>query len=219
MATYTPTQHTAAAATFSYAIGFSYERTDDVRVYINGVLLARGTTTSTWAYGGTGNINIVLGAAVNQQDDDIILIKRVTDITDAATIYTAGSGFTYDDANSFINQLLYAIDELQVPAFDSGFLSCATLVTGAADIEYVHSLGALPTRIQIQYKCTSTELGYATGDVITEGQVLIGGTFPVSTTIFTANFETMNDLGIFSTAGVVTQATLSKWSYRILAWR
>jgi hypothetical protein len=218
MATYAPTTHAAVASTDDYLIGFPYAQPADVKVYLEGVEVDFGTATDEWSLDATGT-KISFGATVGHQDDDVILIKRVTDISGARTTFTRGAGFTAVDGNAAINQLLYSIDELQVPAFDSGFLSCADLVTGAVDIDQYHRLGTWPTRIQIQYKCTASELGYLTGAVITGEQVLVGGTFPFVETLVIHNFETMNDLTIFSTTGSATQATLSKWSYRILAWR
>jgi hypothetical protein len=213
MATYAPTLYTGAEDTYAYLILFPYARATDVRVYVDGSL------DTNWYFSVAGT-KVTWDDGEEPQDDTAIRIARVTDISDAATVFTSGSGFVQVDINTVLNQLLYAIDELQVPAYDSGFLSCATLVDGGADIEYLHGLGAVPTRVLIQYKCTDTEAGYETGDVITQGEVLIGGVFPCSTTAFTATFETMDDLRGFNvTTGVAATFDDTKWSYRILAWR
>jgi hypothetical protein len=220
MATYSHTVITPSDdVTVEYTIGFSYARTDDVKVYIDGVEIDRGTDADQWVYSSAG-AKITFTSPNHPTSSQTLTIKRVTDISDSTTVYSAGTGFSHTDANAFINQLLYAIDELQVPAFDSGWQSVATLVDGEVDIEYLHGLEAVPTRILIQYKCTDTELGYETGDVITAAEALIGGVFPVSTTAFTATFETITDLRFFNvTTGVATTADDAKWSYRILAWR
>ena len=213
MASYSPTSYSGTTGTFEYAIGWPYARSGAVKVYVDGVL------DTDW-YFSTSGTKIKWDTPDEPQTGESFVIKRVTDITDAAAVFTNGSGFTQTDINTLANQLLYSIDELQVPAYDSGWLSCATIVTGAVDIEYLHNLGALPTRVQIQYKCTSAEFGYEVGDMITDAQSIIGGgSFPVSTTAFTALFETINDLYVFSSLGVAEQATLASWSYRILAWR
>jgi hypothetical protein len=164
MATYAPTTHTAVATTFTYAISFSYERTDDVRVYLDDVEIARGSATDEWIYSGTDNINITLGAAVGHIDDQVITIKRVTDISDAATVYTNGSGFTHTDINTLANQLLFAIDELQVPAYVSPYRTVVKLYSDPVSEE--HNLGGAPTRWHLHFRCISPEHGYAEGDLV-----------------------------------------------------
>jgi hypothetical protein len=217
MATYAPTQHTAAAATFIYAIGFDYERTDDVRVYINGIQLARGTTTSTWRYNGAGNINIQLGTNVNQQDDDIILIKRVTDITDAATIYTNGSGFTHTDINTLANQLLYAIDELQVPAYEKTFTLALLLASGAIE---THGLGAVPARFTYTLICTNSDLSYTVDDILNLSQAPEVPTLYFNATLFVADKENWDAVEIqHANNGTRSPIDPDDWSLIVRAWR
>jgi hypothetical protein len=212
MATYAPKAYTGAEDTYAYLITFSYARADDVFVYVDGVL------DEDWYFSVSGT-KVTWDDGEEPGDDTAILIKRVTDISDAATVFTSGSGFVQADINLVLNQLIYAIDELQVPAFDTGWVPCDDLVDGEVNIEYTHSLGTWPTRYQVQYKCYSAELGYSSGDIVNEAEVLIPAVFAVSTTAFTAFWETMADLVMFSSAGIATGADPSKWRYRILAWR
>lgn len=89
-------------------------------------------------------------------------------------------------------------------------------VTSAA-----HGLGAVPSRWQVKIVCTSTDLGYAVGDVIcltshNEGGGLRGNTASVNAT----NIQ-IAGASVFintKTAGGVTALTNSKWDVIFECW-
>jgi hypothetical protein len=221
MATYAHTTHTAVAATFTYAISFSYERTDDVKVYLDDVEIDRGSATDEWIYSGTDNINITLGAAVGHIDDQIITIKRVTDISDAAVVYTNGSGFSHTDINTALNQLLFAIDELQVPAYQYVGATLTTLFS--TPIDELHGLGAAPTRTEVVLACTSSDLGYSSGDFVSIDQSATATTLQYvwNATKLTATSSSAYAAFTIPHKSTRTQGVASgtKWLVIFKAWR
>lgn len=216
MATYDHTKYTMAAATFAYVIGFDYAQTADVKVYINDVLKT-ATTDYTFTSAGT---EITIDASVGHINGDILEIKRVTDVSDLLVTFTAGSGLVAADINTALLQLLYSVDELQVPAYDSDWLTVDAIVTGAADITYPHNLGAAPTRWMVQLKNTTTELGFAVDDIIDVSSAWPHPPVRVNATNIIANWDVFDKMQVLAlTTETATLIDQTKWSYRILAWR
>lgn len=213
MATYAPTSYSGTTDVYEYTIGFDYCQSSDVKVYVDDVL------DTDWAFS-TAGTKIVWADGLEPQTGESFVIKRVTDISDLAVTYSAGSGFTAPDINKALRQLLYSIDELQVPAFDTGYLTMDALVTGGVDIVYPHNLGAIPTRWQVLLKCTSTELGFATNDIIDYTNIWPSPIVRVTATNIDI-CEAVADLAqvIHQTTGIATLIDQTKWSYRIMAWR
>jgi hypothetical protein len=214
MATYALTSHAGATDTYAYAITFAFARKDDVRVYIDNVLIARGSGAGKWQYN-TALTEVIFEDGSEPQTGETLVIKRVTDISDAATVYTAGSGFTYDDINLALNQLLYSIDELQVPAFT--YTTTITLAKAAA-IQVPHNLGAAPTRMEIQLECLAADWGWVDGDFVPYSD------FPGLVTFDATNMNINENVAAKATvcsalngdAGILTAA---KWNLIIRAWR
>ncbi|MEE9571080.1 MAG: hypothetical protein V3W02_05195 [Gammaproteobacteria bacterium] len=220
MATYAHTVIAGTTDVYEHTIGFEYSRATDIEVFIDGVEIEHGSGAGKYVFSSAGTA-ITFEDGSEPQTGEELVIKRVTDLSTAAVSFVAGGGATQIDLNGAVEQLRYAVDELQVPAYDSGWQSVDDLVTGAADIEYVHNLGAVPTRVQVQLKCTSGELGYVTGDVIVVGTAPDQLVFPVSTTAFTASWQAANTATSIPNASDGTNDGIdnTKWSYRILAWR
>jgi len=219
MSTYTTTTHTAAAATFEYLIDFPYARAGDVRVYLNKAEVDQGGAADEWIYSSSGT-KITLGASVGQIDDDLLEIKRVTDISDAATVFTKGAGFTAIDANTVIQQLLYAIDELQFPAY----VSTSTMMSSLAVTPFseLTNLGTAPTRYQVRFHCVGADIGYTTGMVV-DIQRATASAFTVyftPTSLVIPGGAAASTFALpHATTNLMTQIDDSKWSLVVTAWR
>jgi hypothetical protein len=124
--TYTSASGTTFALTNSNGDPISYIRQSDIKVYVNTVLQAV-TTDYTFNSAGTA---IVLNSAVSGAT---VLLQRITDITDATVVYTAGSTLTAQDLNNADNQIRFGLQEFQdsvnagggVPDGDKGDISVA----------------------------------------------------------------------------------------------
>lgn len=217
MATYAPTPYDGETGTFQYTIGFPYAQTADVKVYVDS---GSGWVLDTDWYFANAGADIKWDTPDEPQTGETFVIKRVTDISALLVTFASGSGFVGADANTALKQAIYAIDELQVPAFDTGWKSLNTLVAGAADIEYLHNLGATPTRWAVQLKCTSTELGFAVDDVIDGTSSWPSPLVRVNATKVIANWGVFDDIQVEAlTTFAATLLDQTKWDYRILAWR
>ena len=213
MATYAPTSYAGTTDTYQYSIGFAYAQAADVKVYVDDVL------DTDWYFANSG-ADVKWDDGDEPQTGENFVIKRVTDISDLLVTFASGSGFTGPDANKALRQLLYSIDELQVPAFDTGWKTVDAIVTGAADIVYPHNLGAIPTRWKIELKCTSTELGFATGDIIEATSSWPSPLVRVTATNFDAAYKVFDLIQVVhQTSAAATLIDQTKWSYRIMAWR
>jgi hypothetical protein len=162
MPTYTPTSHAGATDTYEYAITFAFARTTDVKVYIDDEEIDLGTDDDQWTLSADG-LKVVFVDGWEPKDGETLIIKRVTDISSAIVDWTAGSGFTEVDADNMVLQLLYSIDELQVPAFERTYTLAALEAAGVADY---HVLGAVPTRFSYHLICTTGDLNYIAGNVV-----------------------------------------------------
>jgi len=220
MADYAPTQHTGVTDTYEWLINFSYANESDVEVYVEDVLKVQGSGAGKYLFN-TAGTKIVFEDGSEPQTGEILIIRRVTDITAARVIYTAGSGFTYDDINAALNQLLYAVDELQVPAFERTH-TLASLI--AADVIVKTSLTALPTRVEVWYETTDTDNGHSAGKQFRETHVnkaqnvrfYVSGGFLYY--VFLDNtLRLPESMNVSSGAFVVMDG--SKWDVHIKIWR
>lgn len=164
MATYAPTSIAGTTGVFEHTIGFAYARTDDVKCYIDDVEIDRGSAADEWVYSSSGT-KVKFTTPNEPQTGETLVIKRVTDISDAAIAFSAGSGFTDTDGNKALTQLLYAIDELQVPAFEYSS-NVGSIDTAGVITTVPHNLGATPTRVAALLVNVSAELGYVTDDEV-----------------------------------------------------
>jgi hypothetical protein len=216
MATYAPKTYAGTTDVYTYTITFPYARKDDLRVFIDDVLIIRGPGANKWQFN-TAGTKIIFEDGSEPQDGETLTLRRVTDITDASTVYTAGSGFTYDDINLVLNQLLYAMDELQVAAFDSGWNSAATVESSGYDVP--HNLSGAPSRWQITLWCTSGDAGYTTHDIVEFHSM---GESPL---VWWTSTNLRMETGAASwtiahgTTAVQTAIDTSKWNIRVQGWR
>jgi hypothetical protein len=215
MATYEPTFHDAVTDTLTYAITFEYARVTDLQVLVDDVEIDLGTADDEWVPS-TNGLLITFVDGFEPQTGETIEIRRITDISAPIVDWTAGSGFTEIDADLMVSQLLKAIDELQVPAFE--YITTMTLATDA-DIQVAHNLGAAPTRIEIQLECLSTDAGWADGDF-----------FPIYNFVGVASFDAANmnisekiadavRIRNKTTGALAGAPTPAKWNIVVRAWR
>jgi len=216
MATYAPTVIAATTGVLEYVIGFDYADKTHIKVYVDDVEVAFGFADAEWLLADSGT-KIAFVNTFEPQTGSTIIIKRLTDISEALVLFVNGAGLTQIDINAAIAQLLLAVDELQVAAFETGFLAAADLV--GADIVTPHNLGGVPTRTHVTLKCTSTDAGYAANDQA-ENVGLVPLAVVWSATecrVLSANAE---ELTVWhKTTGISTTIDPAKWSYRVQAWR
>jgi hypothetical protein len=118
--TYTSASGTTFALTNSSGDPIPYLRQADIAVTVNGTLKTQGTDY-TFNSAGTA---IVLGVAVSNAT---VSISRITDISDATVVYTAGSTLTAQDLNNADNQIRFGLQE-----FSDTY---AALTTGTGDLQ------------------------------------------------------------------------------------
>jgi hypothetical protein len=210
MATYTNKAYNGTTGVFEYEITFPYARGADIFVYVE------DAPDTDWVFSNDG-ASIIWETPLEPQDGESFVIKRVTDISDAAVIYTNGSGFVHTDINTALNQLLYSVDELQVAAYDSGWNLGADIE--ASGVDEANNLGAVPTRWQISLWCTSSDAGYTTNDIVEFHSM---GEAPL---IWWTSTNLRMETGAASwtiahgTTAVQTAIDTSKWKFRVQAWR
>lgn len=102
--TYTSASGTTFALTNSSGDPISYLRQADISVTVNSVLQVQGID---YTFNSAGT-SIVLASAVSGAT---VTINRLTDITDATVVYTAGSTLTAQDLNNADNQIRYGLQE------------------------------------------------------------------------------------------------------------
>ena len=216
MPTYYPRTYTGTTGVFEYTIGFAYAQADDVLVYVND---GTGWVLDTNWYFSTSGTKIKWDTPDEPDTNYLIEIRRKTDISALLVSFTSGAGLVGTDVNSALKQLLYAIDELQVPAFTTGWVTVDSIVTGAADITYLHNIGALPTRWVVQLKCTDAELGFATDDVIEATSAWPSPIVRVSATAIDLSWMVADLIQVVhQTTAVATLIDQTKWSIRVMAW-
>ena len=217
MATYSPTTTAGVTDTYEYTIGFPYARLDDVKVYIDDVEISRGSGAGKFQFSSSGT-KVIFEDGSEPQTGETLTIKRVTDISNASVTYSAGSGFVHPDINLALNQLLYAIDELQVPAFDSGWVTAAALA--AAEYSTPHNLGAVPSRWRVSLWCTSTDAGYPIHAIIEQAGMSIAPIIYWTSTTLVMPEDIVDTWTVpHNDTGVQTTIDTAKWSIRVQAWR
>jgi hypothetical protein len=216
MATYEPTLHTGVTDTLTWAITFEYARVTDLQVLVEGVEIDLGTADDEWRPSSNGLL-IVFVDGFEPQTGESIEIRRVTDISAPVVDWTAGSGFTEIDADLMVSQLIKAIDELQVPAFEHTF-TLAELDAG--DLSTPHNLGATPTRVEYILKCTTTDQAYGENNEIpllgcNDVPALLWTSSVLAT--FSDEWDTIDaHKGTVAGRGVLN---VDKWSLIVRAWR
>jgi hypothetical protein len=182
--TYTSASGTTFALTNSSGDPIPYLRQADIAVTVNGTLKIQGTDY-TFNSAGTA---IVFSVAVSNAT---VSISRITDISDATVVYTAGSTLTAQDLNNADNQIRFGLQEfsdtyaalttgtgdLQVLG---GFIGSAE--TWTADNAHAATTGAIDGRIDSKID-TALTTDVVAGDSLTitdnspaSGQITIGVT-------------------------------------------
>ena len=217
MATYQHTVIPGTTGVFQHPIGFPYNRVADVRVYVDRVLRNQGSGASDYLFANSGD-DILFTTPNEPQTGETLLISRVTDLSTASILYTSGSGVTQRDLNRAVEQLRFAIDELQVPAFDTGAVSLTPVL--AASVPYLHNLGVQPTRLEVTFECTGSNLGYLVGHHLQSSSFIIPLVVVAdSTTIFVQKANSAILSLPHALTGVETEINDTKWNYHIRAWR
>lgn len=161
MPTYASQVEAGTTGVFEYTLDFPYAKAADIRVFIDGVQRDQGSGGWDYVFT-TAGTKILFTTPREPQTGEILEIRRVTDISAANVTFAGGSGATQSDLNAAVKQLLYAVDELQEPAFKASY----TLTdVRAADIAIRSGLDdtAFPTRQEIWLECTTTEENYGAG--------------------------------------------------------
>jgi hypothetical protein len=216
MATYAPKTYAGTTDIYEYLITIDYARKDDIRVYIDDVLITRGSGAGKWQFSTSGT-KIIFEDGSEPQDGETLIIRRVTDISDASVVYTAGSGFVYSDINLALNQLLYAVDELQVPGWEQTF-TLAELDAG--DIDTAHGLGGTPTRVEYILKNTSTDQGYGPNNEIPLLSCDVIPTLLWTSTVFATFSDEWDAINVHKgTVAGRGNLSVDKWSLIVRAWR
>ncbi len=186
-------------------------------MYVDRVLRNQGSGASDYLFT-TAGTKIIFTTPNEPQTGESLLIVRVTDLSTASVVYTSGSGATQADLNKAVNQLRFAIDELQVGAFETGGVSLTPVLS--ADVAYTHNLGAVPGRVQILLECTSADAGYAAGDFVESSLGVVQLIVVLDATLITIHKATAALLKLPDpTTGVNTSLDDTKWDYHVRAWR
>ena len=217
MPTYAHTVIAGTTGVFEHTIGFGYDRSADVRVYVDRVLRNQGSGATDYLFT-TGGTKIIFTTPNEPQTGETLLIVRVTDLSTPTISYTSGSGATQTDLNKALTQMRLALDELQVGAFETQGVSLTPVL--AADVPYTHNLGAVPGRVQVLLECTAADAGYAVGDFV---EANIGGLALVvvlDATLITVHKANSASLTLpHATSGAATTLDDTKWNYHVRAWR
>jgi len=219
MAVYSPTIHEGVTDQYEWEIGFPYAQAADVHVFIDDVERAFGSGAGEWLFSDSGT-QIIFQDGDEPQTGETLKIARDTSVAAAIVTFIAGGGITPLNMNATVNQLLYAIDELSAPPVDTGELA-ATLLEEDGDQTFGHTFGAIPTRVTANLTCTSTDLGYAVGDVV---DALGGGGIPVKIYWTATEIAFRAYIGqtvrIFAKNSAAFQfIDLTKWTIRLRAWK
>jgi hypothetical protein len=102
--------------------------------------------------------------------------------------------------------------------YDSGYT--ATLPAAATYTSRNHNIGAEPTFWNFQAKCTTTDVGYQVGDVVSPLVTANNVLGQVVTRLTVGNQSGSSAYSIPTrTTGVAASLTLSSWSYKFIAQR
>lgn len=216
MATYAPTTYPAATGTLQYVIGFPYADRDDVRVYVDGVEVPRGSGSGEWLFTDNGS-DILWVNTEEPTTGETIVIRRVTDISGLLVDFSDGAGAVARDHDQALQQLLYATDELQVSRYDSGLLDFDDI--DDVVVTHIHTLGVKPTWFEMVLECKTTDADYAVGDVVPMSHIISGATGIIADA---TNITTLGALStvpsvVHKTTRVATLIDKTKWYYRLRA--
>jgi hypothetical protein len=175
--TYTSASGTTFALTNSNGDPIPYLRQADISVTVNGVLKTL-TTDYTFNTAGTA---IVLNTAVSGAT---VVISRVTDISDATVVYTAGSTLTAQDLNNADNQIRYGLQEfsdtygsLTTGTGDlsslGGFIGSAE--TWVSDNAHAATTGAIDNRVDSKIATNTATVVLRNGTQAMQAALSLGG--------------------------------------------
>jgi hypothetical protein len=212
--TYTSASGTTFALTNSEGDPIPYLRQSDISVTVNGVVL----TQSTQYTFNTAGTSIVLATPVTNAS---IIISRVTDISDATVVYTAGSTLTAQDLNNADNQIRYGLQEFSdtYGALTSGTGDLSALggfigsnETWVSNNSQAATTGAIDARVDSKID-TALTTDVVAGDSITvtdnspsSGQITVGVT---NASISTAKLVDSAVTTAKIADGVITSAKLN----------
>lgn len=101
----TSISYTASNGNTSFQIPFPYISEAHIKVYVNGL------AENGWSLQGTSTLVFDGGVVVN---DDNIFIERVTPVDEALVDFTSNTGIRERELDTAFNQVLYALQELDV---------------------------------------------------------------------------------------------------------
>lgn len=221
------------------------EKTDDTENVLGGTiaLTEKIFTISSGAVTPTRS-NIVLAAQSGTSDtldqivttslsDDTVIILSV-DTGDTITINDAGGAagqiHLIDNADFVMsgNERLCLIrdgaDWYELWRTSTPYTSAETAITADTVHTFAHSLGAVPSLVQVSLKCTSTDAGYAANDIVQLPLTLVDGASAENGAI--VMWEATNVRVITGVAvGIIGYASFNaatidftKWKLIVKAW-
>jgi hypothetical protein len=204
--TYTSASGTTFALTNSSGDPIPYLRQADISVTVNGVLKTL-TTDYTFNTAGTA---IVLNTAVSGAT---VAINRVTDISDATVVYTAGSTLTAQDLNNADNQIRYGLQEfsdtygsLTTGTGDlsvlGGFIGSAE--TWVADNAHAATTGAIDNRIDSKIATNTATVVLRDGSQAMQAALSLGGFKITNLATPTSNTDASTKAYVDSNVGSVS---------------
>ncbi len=163
----------------------------------------------------TAELNYVDGVTSNIQTQ---VDAKAANTTQAEAVWETGTATTETIVSPA--KIKAAIIALYSTASGPNFttqVAISSLVTSAA-----HGLGAVPSRWEVKIVCTSTDLGYAVGDVICltshmEGNGLRGNTASVNATDI--QLAGSSFFVLTKTGGSISQLTTTKWDIIFQCWK
>lgn len=163
----------------------------------------------------TAELNYVDGVTSNIQTQ---VDAKAANTTQAEAVWETGTATTETIVSPA--KIKAAIIALYSAASGPNFttqVAISSYVTSAA-----HGLGAVPSRWEVKIVCTSTDLGYAVGDVICltshmEGNGLRGNTASVNATDI--QLAGSSFFVLTKTGGSISQLTTTKWDIIFQCWK
>jgi hypothetical protein len=111
------------------------------------------------------------------------------------------------------------------PTFTSEFISSNQTVTFSTVLNVAHGLGVVPKLVQVVYKCTTTEHGYAVNDEIpiysgtVDGSFINGSTWVAWDATNVIITTTTRALMPHKTSGGRIDLTAASWRFVVKAWK
>jgi hypothetical protein len=204
--TYTSASGTTFALTNSSGDSIPYLRQADISVTVNGTLKTL-TTDYTFNTAGTA---IVLNTAVSGAT---VVISRVTDISDATVVYTAGSTLTAQDLNNADNQIRYGLQEfsdtygaLTTGTGDlsalGGFIGSAE--TWVSDNAHAATTGAIDNRVDSKISTNNATVVLRDGSQAMQAALSLGGFKITNLATPTSNTDASTKAYVDSTIGTAS---------------